>query len=183
MYTFIATDADTRNASRITFSFLEENEFVHIDNKTGNLKTITAIDREIVAEILVIVVATDSAPSPFEKSTQHKLNITILDVNDNMPTFVSNATMSIPETTVLSSVAFQIIAEDPDEGDNGRIVYSVTANNDTDDIFKLVPKTGEFILQSKCNYIFDYSSHFENWHCYSFMCFLTSIEPESASIF
>ena len=155
IYTFIATDADTRNASRIVYSLSEKNDYLTIDNSTGTLSSMEPIDRELISEILVTVVATDSAPSPYEKSTNRQVLIKIIDVNDNKPIFVNKTNIDVPETKPPTTAAFQVLAQDADEGNNSRIIYSISSTNDSKDLFKLDGNTGEFIIQSKISCTYD----------------------------
>ena len=48
------------------------------------------------------------------------------DVNDNSPVFMStHFVVSIPENTMVGSTVTQLVAEDPDEGTNGEVQYTM----------------------------------------------------------
>ncbi|CAF1392822.1 unnamed protein product [Rotaria sp. Silwood1] len=58
-----------------------------------------------------------------QQQAKMKINIQVLDVNDNSPKFLTNLTkISVNETFTGQLTCFQ--AYDPDEGNNGRIIYS-----------------------------------------------------------
>ncbi len=58
----------------------------------GEITTLVDIDREVVGVYNLVVQVTDSSVNP--QTTQTDVMITINDVNDNTPRFVSGAVLS-----------------------------------------------------------------------------------------
>ncbi len=75
----------------------------------GEITTLVDIDREVVGVYNLVVQVTDSSVNPLTAQTD--VMITINDVNDNTPMFVSGAVLSgtpveIPEVYKKNSFAF-----------------------------------------------------------------------------
>ncbi|VCW97907.1 unnamed protein product, partial [Gulo gulo] len=56
--------------------------------------------------------------------------VMILDVNDHSPTFMSFPIAHIKEDAAVGSLVHHISAQDPDEGRNGRVTYSILSGNE-----------------------------------------------------
>ena len=56
--------------------------------------------------------------------------------------------MPVPENTASGAIILRVKASDPDEGENGRVVYSVVSGNN-DGTFALNPSTGSLSLNKK----------------------------------
>ena len=71
-------------------------------------------------------------------------------MNDNAPVF-DQATYrkSFPENQPIDSILLQIQATDRDEGENGRICYSL---DDPSSTFTIDPQTGEISLKKSLDY-------------------------------
>lgn len=55
-----------------------------------------------------------------------KVQITVQDANDNAPTFIqSSYAVSVKENTPLGTVILVLLATDDDQGDNGKITYTI----------------------------------------------------------
>ncbi|XP_049895859.1 protocadherin-16-like [Epinephelus moara] len=92
-----------------------------IDKETGQICTSTALDRdEGLDKFDLTVTATDGGGL----SSAARVRVTVIDINDNRPTFypvlytVSLSTHSAPGTSVV-----KVTANDPDAGENGRVTY------------------------------------------------------------
>ncbi|XP_059207577.1 protocadherin-16-like [Centropristis striata] len=92
-----------------------------IDKETGQICTSTALDRdEGLDKFDLTVTATDGGGL----SSVARVRVTVVDINDNRPTFypvlytVSLSTHSAPGTSVV-----KVTANDPDAGENGRVTY------------------------------------------------------------
>ncbi|XP_043995914.1 protocadherin-16-like isoform X1 [Gambusia affinis] len=92
-----------------------------INKETGQLCTSTALDRdEGLDKFDLIVTATDGGGL----SSVSRVRVTVVDINDNRPTFypvvytVSLSTHSAPGTSVV-----KVTANDPDAGQNGKVTY------------------------------------------------------------
>ncbi|KAL7390426.1 hypothetical protein ABVT39_020943 [Epinephelus coioides] len=92
-----------------------------INKETGQICTSTALDRdEGLDKFDLTVTATDGGGL----SSTARVRVTVIDINDNRPTFypvlytVSLSTHSAPGTSVV-----KVTANDPDAGENGRVTY------------------------------------------------------------
>ncbi|OWF37313.1 protocadherin beta-14-like isoform X2 [Mizuhopecten yessoensis] len=107
------------------------------------------LDRETRSKYTVTIAATDGGTEP--KTGTVTLHITITDVNDNPPKFpkaVYNRT--IPEDIVPNNVILTFNATDPDENENGRVLYRLSSHQ-SDEIrrlFKVGLTTGELSVIS-----------------------------------
>ncbi|XP_034473872.1 cadherin-related tumor suppressor [Drosophila innubila] len=123
-----------------------------IDQRSGRITTVRPIDREVQAQYQLIVVArsTDGSTSrsvfAYGKCNVH---ITILDLNDNAPSFVqdrdSETSIQLPENTAVGQEIYLSRARDRDAGVNSRISYNLTYNPDQQ--FRINSATGVLYLQ------------------------------------
>ncbi|XP_077098987.1 protocadherin gamma-A6-like isoform X31 [Siphateles boraxobius] len=110
------------------------------------------LDREERDEIKLVLVAADGG-SP-QKSGTVKINVTVLDVNDNAPVckqsvFKTEVREESPAGTVIGSVS----AADADEGVNGHVSYSfAVASKEARELFEINTDTGEITLLSNLDY-------------------------------
>lgn len=145
----ILTDFDrVIGFSSISYHLIGSNSgsFV-INNQTGLIQIAPGqtLDREKQSTIHLIVSAEDSPGKPSEKrKSTTEIVITILDVNDNPPTF-SQKTYSavIPENSDLNSLVANLSASDPDEGPGGEIRFELLDEGDANGLFKINVNTGE----------------------------------------
>lgn len=150
LYKFTATDNDSGFQSVVEYALSPLNDYVSISKSDGELKLTKQVDREVVDTLTITITATDSAPSPFEHSTNHTVKITIADANDNPPTLgKQTVTKEIMETTPVDAVVYKVIAGDLDAGKNGLVTYSVVYTNDSNGLFGLRSDTGDLVIQSK----------------------------------
>lgn len=96
-----------------------------IDSNTGYIRTAQQVDRENCSFYSLTVIATTS--SDYGITT---VNITVTDVNDNVPSFPSSsAVVDVDEDIPVGQDIYVGRASDPDLGLNGTIRYSLTANS------------------------------------------------------
>ena len=115
---------------------------------TGEIKSTLRLDREQISSYNCIVVATDSGQP--QKSAQKGLEVKVNDENDNVP--VSNQTNYAFDITEEQSSSLQlgsIVATDKDEGDNGRLTYTIRAGSSILDKFRVDSSTGEVSAKTK----------------------------------
>ncbi|CAL4119816.1 unnamed protein product, partial [Meganyctiphanes norvegica] len=94
-----------------------------IEEATGIIRTRAWLDREKVAHYHLVLRATDSSITE-PKSTTTKLHITVIDENDNAPSFSQdNYIIYITDPTNPGDFVFGMEALDPDESINGRVTY------------------------------------------------------------
>ncbi|XP_070559913.1 LOW QUALITY PROTEIN: protocadherin Fat 4-like [Ptychodera flava] len=138
----LATDADIGENARLTYTLTNGNELGHfnIDPDTGVLTVAQALDRETKASYAMTVTVNDNG-TPMLSSTA-PIDITLLDVNDNTPTFTMNPyVFGVEENVPLNTFVDAVTATDPDAGLNGEIVYSLESGANKDH-FYINPTTG-----------------------------------------
>ena len=140
-----ATDADEGSNAEVHFSIMSGNEngTFELNSKNGILSTIRSLDRETTPKYNLVIRASDlGAPSQF---TDKVLEIIVLDINDNTPTFSqASYTTQVPENYLEPNV-ITVKAVDNDEGRNGSVSYDII---DGDGVFKINSLTGQIGLKS-----------------------------------
>ena len=142
-------DSDT-----ITYSLEQSFASMHfgIDPTIGMIYTIDFFDREVLgSNTELIVIANNSAELINPLSSSVSVYITILDVNDESPTFEPYIIVPIPENSTDSSVIYTLKAEDGDEGMNGTVLYEIANGNDGN-MFSINKTTGELHLLGVLDY-------------------------------
>ena len=140
-----AYDEDIGTNANIVYSLSPNSaEFPYQDSfsihpSLGNLMVNHSLDRETVAELDVLVVATDMGVPP--KSGNTSVHLVLLDVNDNQPEFVSN---TLSQVTVIENSTPGVInhfsATDPDLPPYANVTYSIISASN---VFAIDPVTGE----------------------------------------
>ncbi|XP_062289145.1 protocadherin-16-like [Scomber scombrus] len=139
-----ATDRDAGLNARLTYRLLHTDRHFQINSQTGEISTRIALDREQQSSYQLVVVIQDGGTPP--RSATGTAHITVLDENDNAPTFIHarpdrelllQVMEGLPSGTVLGIVS----AKDPDEGENGTIYYSLSGPRA--ERFSLNPTSGE----------------------------------------
>ncbi|NWI10973.1 FAT4 protein, partial [Crypturellus soui] len=126
------SDADSPAANgNISVSILAGNEQRHFEvhsSKVPNLSliklsTVSQLDREEQAHFFLHVLATDLGSPPL--SSVARVNVTLLDVNDNSPVFYPVQYFAhIQENEPAGTYVTTVSATDPDLGPNGTVKYS-----------------------------------------------------------
>ena len=103
----------------------------NIDLFNGSLYLESRLDREDIDSFLLEIVAQDLAGH--EVST--KVDIQLQDVNDHAPVFSSNSySVNIVDNTGVGKTVFTVSANDPDEGTNGEVRFTLLNHNKIFDI-------------------------------------------------
>ena len=140
-----ATDADEGSNAEVHYSIVSGNEngTFEMNSKNGILSTIRSLDRETTPKYSLVIRASDlGAPPQF---TDKVLEIILLDINDNTPTFSqASYTRQVPENYLEPDV-ITVKAVDNDEGRNGSVTYDII---DADGVFKINSLTGQIGLKS-----------------------------------
>merc|ERR1712106_1180370 len=132
-----ATDLDDEEFGHVTYKLEDtyQDDF-QISHEDGTISVVNSrlLDREKTDNLILQVVAVDSAPSESKKSSTVPVNITISDANDNPPRFLQkdySATIvdNIPFYPEASPIA-QVTATDDDIGINADLFYKIVAGND-----------------------------------------------------
>ncbi|XP_077165934.1 protocadherin gamma-A8-like [Paroedura picta] len=90
-----------------------------------SLVTDGVLDREKVASYSITITATDHGIPPL--STATRIDLRLLDTNDNPPLFAESAYVSyLLENNLRGASIFSFRADDPDWEENSRITYSIT---------------------------------------------------------
>jgi hypothetical protein len=126
-----AIDEDVGNNGLITYTVLsvdrsEARDWFTVSNTSGLVQTTNSLDRETVNRVVLTIRATDNGQS--QQNATAQLNVTILDANDNVPTFSAanlNHNISISESVPIGTTVIQLSAADKDAGKNGDVAYSV----------------------------------------------------------
>ncbi|XP_055286327.1 LOW QUALITY PROTEIN: protocadherin alpha-6-like [Moschus berezovskii] len=154
-----ASDPDVGSNSILTYR-LTSNENFALDVKTNSddstqigLVLRKSLDREEVPEHNLLLMATDQGKPELTGTVQ--LLITVLDVNDNAPSFEqSEYEVKIFENSDNGTIVIRVNASDMDEGANGEISYSfnslvpATVSNQ----FRIDTNTGEIVIQGNLDF-------------------------------
>ncbi|XP_006866313.1 PREDICTED: uncharacterized protein LOC102812538 [Chrysochloris asiatica] len=127
MVLFNAHDGDSGKNGQIVCSIQDNLPFTLENSIDDYYRLLTAqiLDREKVSEYNITVTATDRGTPSLSTETHITLHVT--DINDNPPTF-SHASYSVylPENNPRGTSIFTVTAHDPDNGENARVIYSLT---------------------------------------------------------
>ncbi|XP_039872388.1 protocadherin alpha-8-like isoform X15 [Simochromis diagramma] len=107
-----------------------------------------SLDREKKHEHFLFVTAVDGGKPP--RSGTLNVSITVLDINDNRPTFKQDTyQIEIFENVSVGTTVANVNATDPDEGTNGELEYSLskTLAHKIHEIFELDSVSGEITLK------------------------------------
>ena len=142
--TVTATDVD--ESSEITYEIITQEptgSHFGIDQNTGEIRTTAEIDREFAATYHVTVRAWDAPDqSSLRYSAEKRVKIVVFDENDNTPKFISQNAALIQQDSQSNTRFAQVTAEDPDEGENGRISYELIGS----DAFSIESNSGALYL-------------------------------------
>ena len=126
-----ATDLDTRENGRITFSLLDSefSDTFGIFPSDGWIYLKKKLDREVKSLYVINVKARDHGlPS---LSTTADVTIYVLDANDNYPTFDdSSYEFAIEENLPANTTVGNVSATDKDEGNNALLQYLLVPSQD-----------------------------------------------------
>ena len=125
--TFTATDTEDPGALKFSLKNQDDTTHFSIDELSGVLTLIGALDYETATEHLVEVNVTD----PQEASAEVQLRITVTNLNDEAPTWdaAPNTALNLAENTSRGTVLANYSASDPD-GLAAGISYSLTGANE-----------------------------------------------------
>ncbi len=120
-------------------------KFFAIDAETGQISTVSSLDREFMDAHYLKVSAVG-----FDHTATATVQVEVLDTNDNPPVFertVYNA--SVHEVTPVGTPVVVVRANDLDAGENGRVSYSMRSSPSDDSLFSLDSSTGALTLRSR----------------------------------
>ncbi|KAM9860843.1 protocadherin-17 [Aulostomus maculatus] len=111
------------------------------------------LDREERSHHTLILSATDGGEYP--RSGTMQVNVKVIDSNDNSPVFDQPSyVVEIPENSPPGKVLIDLNATDPDEGNNGQVVYSFSgyAPERIRELFSIDSRTGVIKIQGEIDY-------------------------------
>ena len=137
----VLTVALNRNG-RYIYSLLKGEDRFYIDERSGDVKTVSSLDREEEETHALIVSVHDEDNAGITDTAV--VYVTVDDVNDNAPEFGHNCRdISIPENSQHSFV-HAFVASDRDSGDNGEISYSLkSVSQQFSNKFRIEKDTGK----------------------------------------
>nr|XP_002734103.1 PREDICTED: cadherin-23-like [Saccoglossus kowalevskii] len=144
--TLVATDLDEGDNAKIIYSIVygSEGKF-RIDRYSGELTVISELDREKTASYKLNISADNGVPGRIDFT---EVLIDLIDINDNAPQFSETTYRANQEEEVQNGTfVLRVVAEDPDENDNGLLTYSLNSTN-----FVINPDTGEIFTYSCLDY-------------------------------
>ncbi|KAK3552271.1 hypothetical protein QTP86_007154 [Hemibagrus guttatus] len=147
-----ASDMDENKNGLVRYRLLEGNEenLFSIDSSSGQVTLVGNLDYEATSSYSLKIIAEDSGTVPLSSSCL--LSISILDENDNSPSFPkSTITVDVLENMRIGELVASITATDSDSGSNADLTYSITANNNHG-TFSISPSTGSIFLVRKLDY-------------------------------
>ncbi|XP_061163902.1 protocadherin-11 X-linked-like [Saccostrea echinata] len=111
------------------------------------------LDREVQDFYQLVIVAKDTG-TPQRNGTL-RVNITVLDANDNRPSFLNSSyNITISEDQAEGTVILRLSADDEDIGDNGRITYEFSSRTSSQvkETFYLNETNGEITIKNLLDY-------------------------------
>ncbi|KAM3875515.1 LOW QUALITY PROTEIN: protocadherin-16-like [Diretmus argenteus] len=151
VYTFQATDRDGSGPnSELSYSILHQwpntPGLLTLDPSTGILSLGQELDHEVTSTLILVVQATDSAHNASQRRRGSvTARVYVTDENDNAPVFSSPTAVSVMEDQPVGFVVLYVMARDADQGENGRVTYSIQSGN-TGGTFSLNPNTGSLSI-------------------------------------
>ncbi|XP_020483536.2 protocadherin beta-16-like [Labrus bergylta] len=117
------------------------------------------LDREAQEHLSLILTATDGGDP--QLSGTMRVEISVLDANDNAPVFTQEVyKVTITETAPKGTILCTVSAVDADQGSNGKVSYSITNTlDDVPSLFQIDEENGLVTLSRKLDY--EKTSHYE----------------------
>ncbi|XP_021339007.1 protocadherin beta-10-like isoform X2 [Mizuhopecten yessoensis] len=131
-----ATDYDEGQNAEVKYRLLHSNDTViQVDTYTGMIRANAVFDRERMSSFMFKVLAIDGGSPP--KSGTATVSVTVEDVNDEKPQFLENLFIfKRKENRQAGTIVGRLMAMDDDEGDSGRVVFSLAEESP---IFSTLP--------------------------------------------
>lgn len=151
-----ASDLDNGTHAQLVYSIMsgENSNHFSINPVQGTIYTAVVLDRETVKEYRIKVKASDSAAFPHDLSNVTNVYITVLDENDNNPSFsLPFYNASVAENSPSGTLVTTVTAHDPDSDANAELTYSMTHNSSVE-YFSIDSTTGEVTVKN----VFDYET-------------------------
>ena len=105
--------------------------YFNISSTNGEVFVKESLDRETQSTHNLIIQVIDTTSFAL-RIAELTLFIIVTDVNDNPPVFINTPYASfVSDDSRIGSQVFQLAIEDPDEGINSEVVYSITTDSDS----------------------------------------------------
>lgn len=128
----------------------EDEDQVFFINPSSSLCLKAELDREMQNFYNVTVAASDRVqPAALQLTSTAQVYVTVGDVNDNAPRFVSANMVKITEDAALHSVVMTVRTEDDDDGSNALVLYYL--NTTAEGTFRIDSSSGEIRLTEMLN--------------------------------
>ncbi|XP_072573588.1 protocadherin gamma-A11-like isoform X28 [Paramormyrops kingsleyae] len=128
-----------------------------VHSRPGGSKSVemilqTPLDREKQEQLNLMLTAVDGG-NPKRTGTV-KINIAVLDANDNAPVFKQSVyRASVPENAVKGTLVITVSATDADNESNGHIQYYFEhATRNINELFIINPSTGDIIVTGELDF-------------------------------
>ena len=119
----LVTPATPTAADSLEYFLLNHQDLFTIDRNSGLVTTLVSLDREVIPQYILRIQARDPGGLVAEAS----VTLNILDQNDNFPSFLQPSyTVTTSENSPVGTSVLQVIGSDPDFTDQGRLVYSLS---------------------------------------------------------
>ncbi|XP_048086719.1 protocadherin Fat 4 [Alosa alosa] len=149
--TIIAHDTDADINGQLEYSIVQQTprgSHFRIDPSSGVIYTNNEIDREFSNLFELTVKATDQAfPVDFRRYALKNVTIWVTDLNDNVPTFLSQNALVAESNIVIGSILTTVVAFDPDDGPNGEVEFELVKGDS--DTFIMDRYSGDIRLASQ----------------------------------
>ncbi|XP_060078510.1 protein dachsous-like [Ylistrum balloti] len=140
--------------SKVSYFIFAGNDFslFSVNHTNGDIYCIRDIDYEVSSWHTIGVHAIDQS-LVFPQTSTIKVNINVLDENDNPPLFERDPVMlTKPENQQVGQIVYIFSATDRDSGVNGSITYSIESQEPQLDFFSLDANTGTLRIKSVIDY-------------------------------
>uniref|UniRef100_UPI0001A2CE4C protocadherin 2 alpha c precursor n=1 Tax=Danio rerio TaxID=7955 RepID=UPI0001A2CE4C len=123
------------------------------DGKQVELVLKKPFDRELLQSHQFLITATDGGSPP--RSGTARINVRVLDTNDNVPVFDSSVyKVKLRENSPVGALVIKLNATDRDEGSNGEVYYSFSSYtpDKVRQMFSVDADSGEIRVKSNVDY-------------------------------
>ena len=149
-----ASDIDNGTHAQLVYSITsgENSNHFSIHPVEGTLYTAVMLDREAVNEYRIKVKVSDSAAFPNDLSNITDVYITVLDQNDNNPSFsLPFYNASVPENSPSGTSVTTVTADDADSDANAELTYSISHHSSVE-YFSIDSTTGKVTVKNTFDY-------------------------------
>ncbi|GFN76593.1 cadherin-related tumor suppressor-like [Plakobranchus ocellatus] len=126
----MATDLDSGSNQQLAYSIKSgnTNNTFAINRTTGMISTLSpVVDRERIPAYSLEVMAVDMGEQP--NSATATVRVTILDQNDNEPTFTGSRSVAVPEDLPIGDLVMKLHTQDADTGKNAVAHFSLESTS------------------------------------------------------